>query len=141
MIIKTTIIKTVLILTTIIIVINGILMPFIFSKDTTAAGNTTNSNVTTNNVCNTTRQYVITLKGSIMDNPELKNATSQSLMHQFDSQGITISKDEQKIKQGVFVIESANSEVIQKLVTELSKDPRIQSVEENKCVGAFTTSY
>jgi hypothetical protein len=118
-------------------------MPFIFSKAATAGGNTTNTNATAatntieDNICKTSGQYVVTLKGDIMDDPELKNATGQSLIHQFKSQGIIIPKeDEQKIKQGVFVIESANSTVIQKVVNELRKDPRIQSVEENKCVEA-----
>jgi hypothetical protein len=138
-------IKTTLILT-ITVFINSILMPFNFSKDATAGGNTTNTNITvtrnsepntTNNTCNTTGQYVITLKADILDNPESKNAVTRSLLDQLnETQDIIIPKQQEKrIQQGVFVIESSNSAVIEKLIAELSKDPRIGSIEQNKCVA------
>jgi hypothetical protein len=143
---NTFMIKTTLILT-ITVLINSILMPFNFPKDATAGGNTTNSNITvtsnssepkmTNNTCNTTGQYVITLKADILDNPESKSAVTRSLLDQLnETKDIIIPKQqEKKIQQGVFVIESSNSAVIEKLIAELSKDPRIGSIEQNKCVA------
>lgn len=133
---------------TIAVLINSILMPFNFPKGTTAGGNTTHTNITipgnssepkmTNNTCNTTGQYVITLKADILDNPESKSAVTRSLLDQLNkTQDIIIPRQqEERIQQGVFVIESSNSAVIEKLITELSKDPRIGSIEHNKCVAA-----